>query len=301
MSTRLQQVLNSSSLPATRPLCSWFTTFYNVDKRTDWECLLTLAAAKLAHKPNSHNDLTIWLLERHIQSIASQLPQSFVLIRVARGPCLLPPIVVMLAGVTLSCDELSTEARMIRRTVAQFFHHFASGVFDVLLAAEGCTFIPWSGLLATWGLLDQIHHRHDHRRHRRRIRTDAGHRLAASLTVRSEADYTVTPMRCHPKAVVEPSETQLRIRRHGMDRFGLQRERCPCVTTFKLLLDELLRKCKSDAHEQTCPMTSTAPDICVFPAPQTRTKKHRGLRIDEILETQDGEGTAKEPGLFLCI
>jgi hypothetical protein len=41
----------------------------------------------------------------------------------------------MLAGVTLSCDELSTEARMIRRTVAQFFHHFASGVFDVLLAA----------------------------------------------------------------------------------------------------------------------------------------------------------------------
>jgi hypothetical protein len=39
----------------------------------------------------------------------------------------------MLAGVTISCDELSTEARMIRRTtavaVAQFFHHFASGVF----------------------------------------------------------------------------------------------------------------------------------------------------------------------------
>jgi hypothetical protein len=80
--------LTESGLPVTRPLCSWFTTFYNVDKRTDWECLLTLAAAKSAHEPNSHNDLTIWLLERHIQSIASQLPQSFALIRVARGPCL---------------------------------------------------------------------------------------------------------------------------------------------------------------------------------------------------------------------
>ena len=41
------------------------------------------------------------------------------------------------------------------------------------------------------------------------------------------------------KAAAEPSETQLRIRRHGMDRFGLQRERCPCRTTFKMLLETL--------------------------------------------------------------
>jgi hypothetical protein len=49
---------------------------------------------------------------------------------VSGGDPILLPIVVMLAGLTLSCDELSTEARMIRRTtavaVAQFFH---SGVF----------------------------------------------------------------------------------------------------------------------------------------------------------------------------
>jgi hypothetical protein len=41
-------------------------------------------------------------------------------------------------------------------------------------------------------------------------------------------------------------------------------------------------------------------DIYVFPAAHTRTKKkHRGLRVDELLGTQDGEGTAKGPGLFL--
>jgi hypothetical protein len=53
------------------------------------------------------------------------------------------PIVVSLAGVSLSCDELSTEAQRIRRltaqmnpvAVAQFFHHICKGVFDTLLAA----------------------------------------------------------------------------------------------------------------------------------------------------------------------
>src|SRR5467141_1961478 len=53
------------------------------------------------------------------------------------------PIVVKLAGVTLPSDELSTEARRIRRltaqmnpvAVAQFFHHLCVGVFDALLAA----------------------------------------------------------------------------------------------------------------------------------------------------------------------
>ena len=53
------------------------------------------------------------------------------------------PMVVTLAGVTLSCDELSTETRRIRRltaqmipvAVAQFFHHICAGVFDALLAA----------------------------------------------------------------------------------------------------------------------------------------------------------------------
>jgi hypothetical protein len=39
------------------------------------------------------------------------------------------------------------------------------------------------------------------------------------------------------KAAAESSETQLRIRHHDMDSFGLQRERCPCRTTFKMLLE----------------------------------------------------------------
>ena len=40
-------------------------------------------------------------------------------------------------------------------------------------------------------------------------------------------------------------------------------------------------------------------DIYVFPGAHTRTKKHRGLRVDDLLETQDGDGDAKGPGLFL--
>jgi ATP-dependent exoDNAse (exonuclease V) alpha subunit len=43
-----------------------------------------------------------------------------------------------------------------------------------------------------------------------------------------------------------------------------------------------------------------AQDIYVFPAAHSRTKKVRGaLKIDELLGTQDGEGSAKGPGLFL--
>jgi hypothetical protein len=43
-----------------------------------------------------------------------------------------------------------------------------------------------------------------------------------------------------------------------------------------------------------------AQDIYVFPAAHSRTKKVRGgLRVDELLGSQDGEGTAKGPGLFL--
>jgi hypothetical protein len=35
-------------------------------------------------------------------------------------------------------------------------------------------------------------------------------------------------------------------------------------------------------------------DIYVFPAAHTRTKKkHRGLRIDDLLANQDGDGDAK--------
>jgi Helitron helicase-like domain at N-terminus len=53
------------------------------------------------------------------------------------------PIVVILAGVALSCDELRTEGRRIRRVtaqmnpvaVAQFFHHVCTGMFDALLAS----------------------------------------------------------------------------------------------------------------------------------------------------------------------
>jgi hypothetical protein len=41
-------------------------------------------------------------------------------------------------------------------------------------------------------------------------------------------------------------------------------------------------------------------DIYVFPAGHTRTKrKQRGLPIDLLLRTQDGDGNAKGPGLFL--
>jgi hypothetical protein len=35
------------------------------------------AAAKTIHETNTHNDPTIRLLERQIQAIASQVPQSF--------------------------------------------------------------------------------------------------------------------------------------------------------------------------------------------------------------------------------
>jgi len=56
-------------------------------KRKDWEIAQTAissltfdrleTAAKSVHESNSHNDPAIRLLERHIQSIASQVPQSF--------------------------------------------------------------------------------------------------------------------------------------------------------------------------------------------------------------------------------
>jgi hypothetical protein len=77
----------------------------------------------------THDNPTIRLLERHIQSIASQVPQSFARMRAARvhmraifvsdgmpgywltiNPAdLNSPIVVILAGVALSCDELRTD------------------------------------------------------------------------------------------------------------------------------------------------------------------------------------------------
>ena len=48
------------------------------------------------------------------------------------------------------------------------------------------------------------------------------------------------------------------------------------------------------------PFSPLTQDIYVFPAAHTRTrKKHRGLRVDDLLGIQDGEGTAKGPGLFL--
>jgi hypothetical protein len=42
------------------------------------------AAARSVQETNKHNDPDIRLLERHIQSIASQVPQSFALVRAAR-------------------------------------------------------------------------------------------------------------------------------------------------------------------------------------------------------------------------
>ena len=144
-----------------------------VVKRKDWEsaqaAISTLtfdrlaAAAKSVQETNSHDDPIITQLENQIQTIASQVPQSFALMRAARvhmralfvsdgvpgywmtiNPSDLScPLVITLAGVTLTCDELSTQARRIRRltaqmnpvAVAQFFHHVCAGVFDALLAA----------------------------------------------------------------------------------------------------------------------------------------------------------------------
>jgi hypothetical protein len=41
-------------------------------------------------------------------------------------------------------------------------------------------------------------------------------------------------------------------------------------------------------------------DVYVYPGTHSRTRKnHHGLRIEKLLSIQDGEGTAKGPGLFL--
>jgi len=55
-----------------------------VVKRKDWETAISSltfdrleAAAKSVHETGTHNDPTIQLLEYHIQSIASKVPQSF--------------------------------------------------------------------------------------------------------------------------------------------------------------------------------------------------------------------------------
>jgi hypothetical protein len=79
------------------------------------------------------------------------------------------PIVVMLADVTLSCDELSTEARRMRRIKAQFISAWEYSTpysqpgrtrqaFWAMRptmifrrrrpTGQGCT--PWSDLLETW-------------------------------------------------------------------------------------------------------------------------------------------------------
>ena len=141
-------------------------------KRKDWEstqaAITTLtfdrlaAAAKSVHETNTHNDPTIRLLEGQIQTIASQVPQSFARAQNMRvhmralfvshgvpafwmtiNPAdLKNPLVLKLAGVELSSDDLSPEAQRVRQTtanmnpvaVAQFFHQICTGVFDALLA-----------------------------------------------------------------------------------------------------------------------------------------------------------------------
>ena len=145
-----------------------------VVKRKDWETaratidLLTFdqlaAAAKEVQETNKHSDQTIQLLERQIQTIASQVPQSFGRVRSARihmRACIVSegmpgiwfiinpadlknPLVLSLAGVDLSTEDLSLEARMIRQTtatmnplaVAQFFHQICTGIFNALLGAS---------------------------------------------------------------------------------------------------------------------------------------------------------------------
>lgn len=142
-------------------------------KRKDWETVqaaissLTFdrlaAAAKSILENNSYSDSTIQQLEEQIQSIASQVPQSFARLRNVRNlirasfvcdampaywltinPAdLRNPLVLILAGIHLSCDELSAEAQRIRRitanmnpvAVAQFFHQICIGIFDSLLGA----------------------------------------------------------------------------------------------------------------------------------------------------------------------
>jgi len=143
-------------------------------KRKDWESArsgissLTFnrlaAAAKSVLETNTHNDPIILALERQIQTIASQVPQSFARMRANRthmralfvdwgmpafwltlNPAdLRNPLVLKLAGVEISCDDLSREARRIRRctanmnpvAVAQFFHEICTGVFNALLGAD---------------------------------------------------------------------------------------------------------------------------------------------------------------------
>ena len=142
-------------------------------KRKDWEhakaaiSSLTFdqlaAAAKSIRETHTHNDPTIKLLERLIQTVASQVPQSFARMRTNRSymqallvclgmaafwltinPADLRSVLVLkLAGVEVSCDDLSSEAQKIRQVtarmnpvaVAQFFHQICTGVFNVLLAA----------------------------------------------------------------------------------------------------------------------------------------------------------------------
>jgi hypothetical protein len=131
-------------------------------KRKDWETAqaaiasLTFdrlaAATKSIYETNTHNDPTIKLLGRQIQAIASHekyknaytslivsdaMPGFWLTINPAD---LKNPLVLMLAGIDLSSDDLSAEARRIRQTtanmnpvaVAQFFHQIRTGVFDAL-------------------------------------------------------------------------------------------------------------------------------------------------------------------------
>lgn len=121
-------------------------------------------AARLVLETGAHNNPAVRSLENLVQLIASQVPQSFGRVRNMRthlralfialgmpafwltiNPAdLRCPLVLCLAGIELSLDDLSQEAQRIRRptatmnpvAVAQFFHTVCTGIFGALFHAD---------------------------------------------------------------------------------------------------------------------------------------------------------------------
>jgi hypothetical protein len=142
-------------------------------KKKNWDKVHTIistltfdrlaAAAKSVLEAGAHNDPAVHSLEKLVQLIASQVPQSFGRARNMRthlralfialgmpafwltiNPADLKcPLVLYLAGIELSLDDFSQEAHRIRRlaatmnpvAVAQFFHAICTGIFNALFRA----------------------------------------------------------------------------------------------------------------------------------------------------------------------
>ena len=69
---------------------------------------------------------------------------------------------------------------------------------------------------------------------------------------------------------------------------------CVCITRSnkrRHLMNRFQMRRFAEARDQ---------DVYVYPGAHTRTRgKHHGLRMEDLLAAQDGDGTAKGPGLFL--